>query len=148
MATAQIAGAATPSSLSSSQVVARFRAHTEARLRVDPRASYPGHYAALGLPLSIANTGRFGHFTVWVVSSGHEEDVHGLLANAHTGLLGSPGPSSIYWEHGKTISGTSFWLAKKRYGPNIVLWWYGSRARIDATFQRLHRALSATATGS
>ena len=68
-----------------------------------------------------------------------------LLADPHTGELGTPGPPSIYWEHGTTIGGTAYWLAKKRYGADVVLWWYGSKQKIDASFQRLHRPLTAIA---
>jgi len=129
------------STLTPSQVVARFRAQTGTTLAVDRRSSYPGHYAALGVPQSISNVGRYGRFTIWVVTSGDEEDVRQLLVDPHTGELGTPGAASIYWEHGTTIGGTPFWLGKKRYG-SIVLWWYGSERRVDATFKRLHRALT------
>jgi hypothetical protein len=127
------------------QVVARFKALTRTTLVVDKRSSYPGHYAALGVPQSISNIGRYSRFTIWVVTSGSEEDVHDLLANPHTGELGVPGPSAIYWERGTTIGGSVYWLAKKRYGTDVVLWWYGSKQKIDATFQRLHRPLTAIA---
>ena len=130
------------STLSPSQVVSRFKAQTGTTLAVDKRSSYPGHYAALGVPQSISNIGRYGRFTIWVVTSGDEEDVRQLLVDPHTGELGTPGPASIYWEHGTTIGGTPFWLGKKRYGSGIVLWWYGSERRVDATFKRLHRALT------
>ena len=127
------------------QVVARFKALTHTTLVVDKRSSYPGHYTALGVPQSISNIGRYGRFTIWVVTSGNEEDVHDLLANPHTGELGTPGLSSIYWEQGSTMGGTLYWLAKKRYGTDLVLWWYGSKQKIDAGFQRLHRPLTAIA---
>ena len=136
-------GLSTPSAVTPSQVVARFKAQTGTTLAVDKRSSYPGHYTALGVPQSISHIGRYGRFTIWVVTSGDEEDVVELLADAHTGLLGTPGLASIYWEHGTTIGGTPFWLAKKRYGSSIVLWWYGSERKVDATFKRLHRSLTA-----
>ena len=139
--TAAVGFSAAPT-LTPSQVVARFKARTGTSLAVDKRSSYPGHHTALGVPQSISNIGRYGRFTIWVVTSGSEEDVVELLADAHTGQLGTPGPSVIYWEHGTTIGGTPFWLAKKRYGPGIVLWWYGSERKVDATFKRLHRALT------
>ena len=83
------------------QVVARFKALTHTTLTVDRRSSYAGHYTALGVPQSISNIGRYGRFTIFVVTSGSEEDVHSLLGDAHTGELGTPGPSAIYWEHGR-----------------------------------------------
>jgi hypothetical protein len=138
--TASAASTPTPS-----QVVSRFKAQTGTTLAVDKRSSYPGHYAALGVPQSISNIGRYGRFTIWVVTSGNEDDVRQLLVDPHTGELGTPGLASIYWEHGTTIGGTPFWLGKKRYGSGIVLWWYGSERRVDATFKRLHRALSTIA---
>jgi hypothetical protein len=123
------------------QVVERFKALTGTTLVVDKRSSYPGHYTGLGVPQSISNIGRYGRFTIWVVGSGSEEDVHDLLANPHTGELGTPGLSAIYWERGTTMGGSVYWLAKKRYGTDLVLWWYGSKQKIDAAFQRLHRFL-------
>ena len=131
------------STLTPSQVASRFKAQTGTTLAVDKRSSYPGHYAALGVPQSISNIGRYGRFTIWVVTSGDEEDVRQLLVDPNTGELGTPGPASIYWEHGTTIGGTPFWLGKKRYGSGIVIWWYGSERRVDATFKRLHRSLTA-----
>jgi hypothetical protein len=127
------------------QLVNGFRAATGARLTVDPRATYTGHYTALALPQSIGNAGRYGHFTIWLVTSRQEEDVTGLLADLHTGTLGAPGAASIYWEHATTMGGSPYWLAKKRYGANVVLWWYGTERRVDARFKRLHHALSAIA---
>jgi hypothetical protein len=126
-------------------LVAGFKARTGTTLVVDKRASYSGHYVALGAPQSISNLGRYGRFTVWVVTSGEEGDARQLLADAHTGELGVPGAASIYWEHGSTMSGEPYWLAKKRYGSNVVLWWYGSDRHVDAAFRRLHRPLIALA---
>lgn len=142
---AATAGASAPAATTPSQVVARFRVLTGTTLTVDRRSSYAGHYTALGVPQSISNIGHYGRFTVWVVTSGDDEDVSQLLANPHTGELGTPGLASIYWEHGTTIGGTPYWLAKKRYGSGIVLWWYGSERKVDATFKRLHRALTTIA---
>ena len=141
------AAAARTSSLAPAQVVARFRVATGGKLIVDPRANYPGHYTALGVAQSISNIGKFGRFTIYVVTSGSEEDVDHLLADGRTAVLGAPGPSIIYWESGTTIRGDRYWLAKKRYG-NLVLWWYGTAQKIDPTFRRLHRALLAMTTGS
>jgi hypothetical protein len=138
-------GRSAPAAPTPAQVVAGFARQTGATLASDRRASYPGHYTALGLPPSISTIGRFGRFTVWVVTSGNEADVISLLADAHTGRLGTPGRSRIYWERATSMGGDAYWLAKKRYGATVVLWWYGSRQRIDATFSRLHRALAAVA---
>ena len=133
--------------LAPGQVVARFKTATGGKLLVDRRANYPGHYTALGVAQSISNIGKFGRFTIYVVTSGSEQDVDHLLADGHTGVLAAPGPSAIYWESGSTMTGDRYWLAKKRYG-NLVLWWYGTAKKIDPTFQRLHRALSAMTAGS
>ncbi len=128
--------------LSASQTVARFKAATGAKLLVDARASYPGHYTALSLAPSISNQGKYGRFTLYVVISDDVDgDVRKLLANAHTGVLGAPGPSGIFWEQGRYLSGGTYWLAKKRYGANLVLWWYGSQQKVNAAFSRLHRPL-------
>lgn len=129
------------SSPTAAQVVVRFKALTRTTLIVDKSSAYPGHYSALSLPESISNIGRYGRFTIWVVTSGSEEDVHSLLVNSHTGELGTPGPASIYWQHNTTMGGTGYWLAKKRYGSNVVLWWYGSAQKTDSSFRRLHRPL-------
>jgi hypothetical protein len=140
-------GGAQPT-VSASQLVKRFRAATGSRLLVDKRATYAGHYTALALPGSISNQGRYGRFTLYVVGAGNRaEDVTGLLADAHTGQLGKPGPSQIYWEGGRYLSGERYWLAKKQYGANVVLWWYGSRQKIDKAFQRLHVPLKSATAG-
>lgn len=128
--------------ITAAQLVKRFKAATGSTLRVDRRASYPGHYTALALAGSIANQGRYGRFVVFVVGPKTQAaDVTDLLADGHTGVLGTPGPSTIYWESGSTIGGEQFWLAKKSYGANVVLWWYGSTRKIDRTFKRVHLAL-------
>jgi hypothetical protein len=129
------------------QVVTGFKARTGATLLVDRRSSYPGHYTALAVPQSISNIGRYGRFTIWVVTSGDVTDVSDLLSDPHTGQLGTPAAASIYWEHGRTVGGAEYWLAKKRYGTSIVLWWYGTSRKVDARFTRLHRALLAIAAG-
>jgi hypothetical protein len=146
VATGAALGLAAPASpagaqgdMTASQLVARFRAATGSRLLVDRRASQPGRYTALVLPPSISNQGRFGRFVLYVVSPRTRvNDLVGLLADAHTGELGTPGPSRIYWESGRYLSGERYWLAKKQYGSNVVLWWYGSEHRIDKAFKRLH----------
>jgi hypothetical protein len=141
-----VSAAAAPTTVAPAQVIAKFKASTGVKLLVDTRANYPGHYTALGVAQSISNIGRFGKFTIFVVTSGQEEDVTRLLADVHTGVPGAPGPSMIYWQSGSTIGGDQYWLAKKRYA-NLVLWWYGTAKKIDPAFKRLHRALLAMTTG-
>jgi len=127
------------------QVTTGFKRATGEKLVVNRKASYPGHYVALDLGAqTISRKGRFGTFTVYVVSGGDvEADVTDLLADGHTGALGQPGAGNIYWESGRTVYGDRFWLAKRRYGANVVLWWIGAEPvrRTDATFRRLHEAL-------
>lgn len=146
--TAGAAAGSSSAALTPSQVVARFRASTGGKLLVDRRSSYPGHYTALGVAQSISNIGRYGRFTIFVVTSGAEADVTSLLADGHTGVLGTPGPAGIYWEEGATLEGDHYWLAKKRYGANLVLWWFGAEQHVDATFKRLHKALLSMAPPS
>lgn len=141
-----VSASAAPTVLRPAQVIAKFKVATGGKLLVDPRANYPGHYTALGVAQSISNIGKFGRFTIYVVTSGDEEDVNHLLADGHTGVLGVAGPSTIYWESGTTMGGAHYWLAKKRYG-NLVLWWYGTAKKVYPTFVRLHRALLAMTTG-
>jgi hypothetical protein len=130
---------------SQGQVVARFAAATGEKLRVNPKLGYPGHYVALGLGTpSIVQKARYGVFTVYVVTGGDvTTEVNGLLADSHTGTLGTPGPAAIYWEAGTTLTGEHYWLAKKRYGANIVLTWIGTRdaRKTEPSFTRLHRVL-------
>jgi hypothetical protein len=128
--------------LTASQVIARFKAATGSTLLVDKRSSYAGHYTALSLSPSISNQGRYGRFTLYVVgTSTTTADIARLLADGHSGVLGTPGPSSIYWESGQYLGGGTFWLAKKQYGPNLVLWWFGAKRKVDAAFTRIHKPL-------
>lgn len=121
---------------------ARFQQATGVRLRPDPRLHYDGHWVALTALPSQANLGRFGTFTVYVLKGADlEADLHDLLADGHTGKLGAPSPGGIHWEPAPLISGGTAWLAKKRYGPNVVLWRYGTEKRMDRSFRELHRAL-------
>jgi hypothetical protein len=131
-----------PRSLTATEVVAHFRAATGTTLQVDRRASYAGHYVALAPLASLSNRARYGQFVVYVVDPGQvAEGVDDLLADGHTGVLGTPGPAAIYWEAGTALDGTAYWMAKKRYGANVVLWWFGARQKVDPPFTRLHRAL-------
>ncbi len=130
---------------STSQVIARFSAATGEKLRVNPKLGYPGHYVALDLGApSISKKARYGVFTIYVVTaSDPTTDATDLLADAHTGTLGAPGAAAIFWESGSTLTGEHYWLAKKRYGANVVLTWIGTddARKTEASFTRLHRAL-------
>jgi hypothetical protein len=132
--------------LTARALATRFEQATGDALVVNRKAGYPGHYVALDLGVpTIAKKARYGTFTVYVVAGPHAEaDVSDLLADAHTGVLGRPGPGGIHWERGVTVHGDRYWMAKRRYGANVVLWWIGSQPvrRTDATWQRLHRALT------
>jgi hypothetical protein len=138
-----VAPASGATALTASQAVARFKAATGSKLLVDARSSYPGHYTALALAPSISNQGTYGRFTLYVVAPGNVAgDVRKLLADAHTGALATPGPANIFWEQGRYLTGGTYWLAKKRYGANLVLWWYGTEKRVNPAFTRLHKALT------
>jgi hypothetical protein len=130
---------------STSQVIARFSATTGETLRVNPRLSYPGHYVALDLGTpSITKRVRYGSFAIYVVTTPDPTtEATNLLADAHTGVLGTPGAAAIFWESGSTLTGQHYWRAKKRYGGNVILTWIGAQdaRKIDASFTRLHRAL-------
>ncbi|MFN0154399.1 MAG: hypothetical protein ACKVUT_08470 [Gaiella sp.] len=128
--------------LASQAVASRFHAATGVRVRPDQRLAYPGHWVALTALPSQANLGRFGTFTLYVLNGDDAAtDLHDLLADGHTGRLGAPGPGNIHWESAPLISGGTAWLAKKRYGANVVLWRYGTEKRMDRSFRELHRAL-------
>ena len=62
-------------------------------------------------------------------------------------MLGTPGASRIYWESGRYLTGGTYWLAKKQYGANLVLWWFGTRQKADAAFSRIHKPLLANVVG-
>ena len=137
--------AAAPS-LTPWQVTTRFKQATGDKLVQNRKSSYPGSYTALDLGVAtIAKKARYGTFTVYVVTDPDTEaQVTDLLEDGHTGVLGTPGLGNIYWESGRTIYGDRYWLAKRRYGTNLVLWWIGSQPvqKTDATFRRLHKALT------
>jgi hypothetical protein len=144
-----VAPASGATALTASQVIARFKAATGTTLLVDKRSSYPGHYTALSLAPSISNQARYGRFTLYVVGlSTTADDVTKLLADGHTGALGTPGASSIYWESGRYLTGGTYWLAKKQYGANLVLWWFGSKQKVDAAFSRIHKPLLTKVVGA
>lgn len=141
---ATVAGA---TDVTTAETVSRFRQLTGERLLVNRRASFPGRYVALDLGApSAARRARYGTFTVYVVTAADREgQVTDLLADGHTGVRRTPGPGGIHWEAGKTLRGEPYWLAKRRYGSNVVLWWIGTSAKrqTDASFRRLHRPLTA-----
>jgi hypothetical protein len=131
--------------LTTRDVVTGFRAATGEKLVADATASTTGRYAALGLAYrSASKLARYGVFTVYVVTDGDlETAVTELLADGATGSVAEPDRRGIHWEAGTTLQGRRYWLAKKRYGANVVLWWFGTKERRpDATFRRLDRALA------
>jgi hypothetical protein len=138
---------AEPSSLvTPSQLAQRFRQATGDKLVVNKGMSDAGRYQALDYgPPSIQKKGKYGTFTVYVVTAAEVEDVVKiLLMDLHTGKLGTPGPGNIYWESGTTMYGDKYWTAKRRYGDNVVLEWSTeSKARkTDSTWKRLHTAFT------
>jgi hypothetical protein len=140
-----VAQASPDAGITAAQLTSRFKQATGDKLLLNRKISYAGHYKAydLGVP-SIAKKAKYGTFTIHLVTGADvEAEVEDLLADGHTGMLGTPGPSNIYWEQGSSIYGDKYWLAKKRYGANVVLWWIGEKPvkKIDRTFKRLHAAL-------
>ncbi len=133
------------SSVTATQLTTAFKKSTGDRLLVNKKMSYPGHYRAYDAGVAtIARKGKYGTFTVYLVTGADvEAEVTDLLADGRTGVLGVPGAGSIYWEAGSTLYGDLYWMAKKRYGENVVLWWIGSKPvkKTDKTFKRLHAAL-------
>ena len=148
LAFAAPAAVAQPSapSLPAAQLKAQFKQSTGDKLLVNKKFSYPGHYLAFDAGVAtIARKGKYGTFTVYLVTGADvEAEVTDLLADGHTGVLGTPGPGRIYWEAGTTLYGDQYWMAKRRYGENVVLWWIGSKPvkKTDKTFKRLHTVLT------
>jgi hypothetical protein len=128
------------------QLKAKFKASTGDKLLVNRKISYPGHYVAFDAgAASIAKKAKYGTFTIYLVTGADvEAEVTDLLADAHTGVLGTPSAGKIYWEAGSTLYGDLYWMAKRRYGDNVVLWWIGSKPvkKTDASFKRLHTFLT------
>ena len=86
------ARASEPRPLTSSQVILRFKVATKAKLLADKASAYPGHYVALSLPPSITNQAQYGRFILYVVGPATTAaDIEQLLADGHTGVLGTPG---------------------------------------------------------
>jgi hypothetical protein len=143
MTTSSAASATT----TASQLTKRFKVASGQKLVVNRQKSYPGHYKAYdgGLQTS-ALKARLGTFTVYLVTAADAEtEVTGLLADSHTGQLGARSAGAIYWEQGVSLYGDKYWLAKRRYGKNVVVNWIGSSGvkKTDATWKRLHKALTA-----
>lgn len=126
-----------------------FKAATGRTLDVDRGRTRPGRLTALRLPQSVSNAALYGDFVLWVVVPGAsaEQEITSLLSDTHTGALGTPGAAAIYWERGTSLSGTPYVLGKKRYGANLVLWRYGTAAKVDPAFARLHKLLVRIAAG-
>jgi hypothetical protein len=138
--------ASSETSVTAKQLITRFKAATNpARtLRVNKPISWAGHYDALDLVSSMSVKAQFGTFRIHLVTSADlETDVTDLLEDAHTGRLGTPDARGIYWEEGRTLRGDPYWLAKKRYGMNLVVWWFGSsEPKTDPAFNRLNQLLT------
>jgi hypothetical protein len=148
LATCAAVAAAQPSaqSVTAGQLRVKFKQAMGDKLLVNRTISYPGHYVALdvGVP-TIAKKGKYGTFTIYVVNGADvEADVTDLLADGHTGVLGTPGAGKIYWESGSTLYGDKYWMAKRQYGETVVLWWIGSKPvkKTDKSFKRLHAFLT------
>jgi hypothetical protein len=140
-----VAQASPSAGVTGAQLTRGFKKATGDRLLLNKKISNPGSYRAydLGVP-SIAKKGKYGTFTIYLVAAADPDAVvEDLLSDSYTDKLGTPGPSNIYWEAGTTLYGDKYWLAKKRYGANIVLWWMSEAPvkKVDATFKRLHTTL-------
>jgi hypothetical protein len=145
--------AAAPSqsgSVSAKRLTTGFKQATGDKLVVDKQSSYPGHYVAYNVgPQSIARRAKYGTFTIYLVTGADvATEVHDLLVNPHTGDLGTAGPGNIYWESDTTPYGDKYWLAKKQYGANVVLWWSTTSKvrKTDRTFKLLHTTLTRVAS--
>ena len=134
-------------SVTAAQLTTSFKRSTGDKLVLNRKMTYPGHYKAYDVgPISIANKGKYGQFTVYLVTGADfEAEATDLLADSRTGMLGTPGAGKIYWEEGTTLYGDHYWMAKRRYGTNVILWWIGSNPvkQTDASFKRLHKTLTA-----
>ena len=131
--------------VTAAQLKSAFKKGTAQKLVVDKLRSSSGKYTAFNLGVQTGTKqARYGTFTIYLVTDTDlEGQVTSLLTDPHTGQLGTPGAGGIYWEKARTMSGTEVWMAKKRYGPNVVLWWTTSLPvkKTDRTFQTLHKAL-------
>lgn len=134
-------------STSAKQLTTSFKKSTGQKLILNKSRSSPGSYLAYDIGTqTFATQARWGTFTVFLVTASDvETQVNALLADTHTGMLGTPTAAKIYWEAGATLRGDTYWQAKRRYGTNVVLHWIGqnSTKKTDATWKRLHAALTA-----
>ncbi len=129
------------------QLKSGFKKATGQKLVVDKVRSSPGHYTAFNLGVqSFTKQSRYGTFTIYLINGADvASEVGKLLTNPHTGQLDPPAPGGIYWENDVTIQGADVWLAKHKYGSNVVLWWTTPTPtkKTDRTFKTLHKALVA-----
>jgi hypothetical protein len=143
---ATVASASSASGITAAQLTTSFKQSTGDKLVLNKKSSYAGHYKAFDVGVvTIARKGKYGTFTIYLVTGADvQAEVTDLLADARTGVLGTPGAGNIYWEPGTSIFGDRYWLAKRRYGENVVLWWSGEKPvkKTDKTFKRLHMALT------
>ncbi len=141
------AAAPAATSVSAKQLTTRFKKATGEKLVVNKLKTSPGAQVAYELRVqTFASKAKWGTFTVYLVTAADvEAGVTRLLADTHTGTLGRPTAAGIYWEQGATLTGTPFWMAKRRYGKNVVLTWIGNQPvkKTDASWKRLHKALVA-----
>jgi hypothetical protein len=140
-----VAGANGASTANTTQLKSTFRKVTGQKLVVDKIRSSPGRYTAFNLGVQTGTRqARYGTFTIFLVTNPDTEtQITSLLRDAHTGQVGAPAAGGIYWEKARTIRGDEVWMAKKRYGTNVVLWWTSTKPvkKTDATFKNLHKAL-------
>ncbi len=141
------AAQAAPGDVTPAQLKSGFKKATGQKLVVDKLRSSAGRYTAFNLGVqTFTKQARYGTFTIFLVSGGDvATDVQSLLKNPHTGELDPAAPGGIYWEQDSSLGGQLGWMAKHRYGSNLVLWWTGSEPvkKTDRTFKTLHKALVA-----
>jgi len=135
------------STVTVAQLKSGFKKATGQTLVADRVRSSPGHYTAFNLGVqTMTKRARYGTFTIYLVSGGDvASDVRSLLADPHTGQVGSPATGGIYWDKGVTMTGSETWTAKRPYGANLVISWSttSSAKKTDRTWKTLHKALTA-----
>lgn len=134
------------STVTVSQLKAGFKKSTGQALVVDRLRSSAGHYTAFNLGVqTMTKQNRYGTFTIYLVSGGDvAADVRSLLADPHTGQVGTPATGGIYWDKGTTMTGSAIWTARRPYGANVVVSWTTTSAvrKTDRTWTTLHKALT------
>ena len=142
MTTSSIAATTT----TGNQLTTRWKAATGEKLVRNKQVSSAGHYVAYDLGIATpAKKAKWGTLTVYLVTGADlETEVTGLLKNPRTGMPDPKSAGGIYWEAGTSIDGTAYWLAKRRYGQNVVLKWIGPSGakKTDAAWKRTHTALT------